>query len=194
MKDTIQDTHTAKQLLRKEIRERKRRYTPEELQQFSETLMQQLLEHPRFIAAQTVLLYYALPDEVNTHTLVDTLVNQGKTVLLPAVISDTEMQLRRYRSAADLREGAYHIMEPCGELFEDVSAVDVAVIPGMAFTPDGVRLGRGKGYYDRLLPRLTHAYTIGLCFPFQLLDSIPADTLDRKVDEVYTLCMPISTV
>ena len=194
MKDTIQDIHSTKQLLRKEIRERKRRYTPEELQQFSETLMQQLLEHPRLIAAQTVLLYYALPDEVNTHALVDTLVGLGKTVLLPAVISDTEMQLRRYRSAADLREGAYRIMEPCGELFEDISAVDVAVIPGMAFTPDGVRLGRGKGYYDRLLPRLTHAYTIGLCFPFQLLDDIPADSFDRKVDEVCTLRMPISTV
>jgi 5-formyltetrahydrofolate cyclo-ligase len=57
-------------------------------------------------------------------------------------------------------------------------------VPGVAFTPDGRRLGHGRGYYDRLLPQLTRAYRLGLCFPFQLLDDLPTDENDVKMEEV----------
>ena len=181
------DTSADKRLLRQEIRRRKCQYTPEELSRQSQQIIAQLLSHPLMTAAQVVMLYYSLPDEVDTHQVVDRLVAMGKMVLLPVVISDTEMELRHYRSADDLQEGAYHIMEPCGELFTDCSSIDLAVIPGMAFTRQGVRLGRGKGYYDRMLPRLTQARTIGICFPFQVLEHIPTDCYDRPVDEVMTL-------
>ncbi len=75
-------------------------------------------------------------------------------------------------------------MEPAGCLFTDYSAVDLAVVPGMAFDKSGNRLGRGKGYYDRLLPLIGYKYKIGICFPFQFLDSIPVEPTDIPVDEV----------
>ena len=94
------------------------------------------------------------------------------------------MELRRYTGPADLALGAYNIMEPTGELFDDYAAIDLAVIPGVAFDREGNRMGRGKGYYDRLLPKLRSTYKIGICLPFQLVEQIPTDEHDVKMDEV----------
>jgi 5-formyltetrahydrofolate cyclo-ligase len=63
--------------------------------------------------------------------------------------------------------------------------VDFAVVPGLAFTPDGQRMGRGKGYYDRLIPQLTHAVKVSVAFPFQLCEQIPQDPWDERVDVVF---------
>ena len=77
-------------------------------------------------------------------------------------------------------------MEPTGPLFADYSKIQLAIIPGMGFDRQGNRLGRGKGYYDRMLAKLSHAYKIGVCFPFQLFDKIPTDIYDITMDEVLT--------
>lgn len=133
------------------------------------------------------MLYSALPDEVPTQHLMDELVAQGKTVLLPRVISDTKMELRRYTGKQDLKEGAYGILEPTGELFTDYDAIDVAVIPGMAFDAEGHRLGRGKGFYDRFLARVPYIYKIGLCFSWQVVDRVPSDEHDIRMDEIIQI-------
>ena len=143
-----------------------------------------LSRHPRLADAHTVLLYSALPDEVPTLPLLNRLSTEGKTVLLPRVVSDTDMELRRYTGSNDMEQGAFGIMEPTGKLFTDYENIDVAVVPGMAFDREGHRLGRGKGYYDRFLTRLSHTYKIGICFPFQLVDLVPADAHDILMDEV----------
>jgi 5-formyltetrahydrofolate cyclo-ligase len=133
------------------------------------------------------MLYSALPDEVPTQKLFDEFLAQGKTVLLPRVVSDTDMELRRYTGRHDLQEGAYGIMEPTGELFTDYDAIDVAIVPGMAFDADGHRLGRGKGYYDRFLSRVPNIYKIGLCFSWQMVDCVPSDEHDIMMDEVIQI-------
>ena len=85
-----------------------------------------------------------------------------------------------------MERGAFGILEPTGEVFSDYDNVDAAIIPGMAFDGHGNRLGRGKGYYDRLLPRLTKAYKIGVCFPFQYFDEIPSEEHDVVMDCVVS--------
>ena len=139
-----------------------------------------------FQQARTLLLYSALPDEVPTQELLDELVAEGKTVLLPRVVSDTEMELRRYTGVKDLQVGAFGILEPTGERFADYETVDVAVVPGMAFDQEGHRLGRGKGYYDRFLPKIPQAYKIGICYPTHLLDLVPTDEHDLLMEEVIS--------
>ena len=136
---------------------------------------------------EVVMLYSALPDEVPTQKLIDELVAQGKMVLLPRVISDTDMELHRYTGKQDLQTGAYGILEPRGELFTDYKAIDVAIVPGMAFDAEGHRLGRGKGYYDRFLSRVPYLYKIGLCFSWQMVDHIPCDEHDIVMDEVIQI-------
>ena len=136
--------------------------------------------------AQTIMAYYSLPDEVNTHALIDELVAEGKTVLLPKVTGADTMELRRYTGRADLQEGAYHILEPVGEPFTDLSAIDLTLVPGLAFDAAGHRLGRGRGYYDRFLHSKNRPYCvkIGVCFDFQKVDEVPVDAHDIAMDKV----------
>ncbi|MGP1467515.1 5-formyltetrahydrofolate cyclo-ligase [Prevotella koreensis] len=170
--------------LRKFIRMQKRQFSQQQLAELSLSVINRLMASPKMKEAKTVLMYYSLDDEVNTHDVVDTVLKQGKTVLLPKVISETEMELRRYTGPQDLQDGFFNIMEPSGELFENYADIDLAVIPGMAFDSQNNRLGRGKGYYDRMLPKLVNAYKIGVCFDFQHLPGIPADENDIKMDEI----------
>lgn len=129
-----------------------------------------------------MLLYHSLPDEVDTHDFIRRWAGR-KRILLPVVCGD-DLELRPYTGDGHLAEGAFHIEEPAGEAFADYAQIDLAVIPGVAFDRLGNRLGRGKGYYDRLLPRLKDAYKIGLCFPCQRVDRLPAEAHDVPMDEI----------
>ena len=71
--------------------------------------------------------------------------------------------------------------------FTDYAAIDFIVVPGVAFDAKGNRLGRGKGYYDRLLPRIPSAYKAGICFPFQLVEEVPAESFDVRMDIIITI-------
>ena len=148
-----------KEALRREIRRRKQQYTPSQLEELSEPIIARL--RPLLADARVILAYYSLPDEVNTHQLIDDLVAEGKTVLLPKVLDATTMELRRYTGPHDLAPGPFGIMEPSGSQYSPssfllppsskTSSIDVALIPGVAFDALGHRLGRGRGYYDRFL-------------------------------------------
>ena len=144
-----------------------------------------LLQHPRIIDSQTILAYSALPDEVPTQALLDLLVKQGKIVLLPRVISNTDMELRCYTGRHDLQEGAYGILEPNGALFTDYETIDVAIVPGMAFDTEGHRLGRGKGYYDRFLKGYD-GVSVALAFSEQECDLVPTEEFDLSPQVVIT--------
>lgn len=178
-----------KKELRRTIRESKRHFDREALDEMSFAVISRLTAHPRFAAARTVMLYHSLPDEVDTCRLLAELPLtsadfSGKTILLPRVTGETDMELRVYTGPDDTTRGAFGIMEPSGALFTDYSQITLAVVPGMAFDSRGHRLGRGKGYYDRFLPLLPQAYKIGVCFPFQLVDTVPTEPTDVVMDEV----------
>ena len=170
--------------LRQLIRERKRQFTPQQLEELSLAAVSSLMKLPRIQQAKTIMLYHPLPDEVSTLPLLEQW--HDKTLLLPRVIDDEHMELRRFSGPADLQQGAFGIMEPCGELFTDYQQIDVAIVPGMAFDDQGNRLGRGRGYYDRFLSRVPYIYKIGLCFRFQLVDELPNSENDIRMDLVIS--------
>ena len=152
--------------------------------QESAEVMSVLESHPAFKNASTLLLYHSLPDEVDTHDFIRKWAEE-KTILLPVVVGE-ELELRLYTGPDSMRIGAYHIEEPTGEVFTDYSSIDLAIVPGVAFDNQGNRLGRGKGYYDRLLPHLTHTYKIGICFSFQQIEEVPSEAFDIRMDEVIS--------
>ena len=168
--------------LRQQIRQMKRQFTPQQLEELSLPIVARL--KARLAEAQTVLAYYSLPDEVDTHQLLDDLLAEGKKVLLPKVLDDETMEIRRYTGRHDLQEGILHLMEPIGEPFTAYEDIDIVVVPGMAFDARGHRLGRGKGYYDRFLAAHPYIDKIGVCFDFQKLAEVPTDERDIPVDEV----------
>ena len=89
-----------------------------------------------------------------------------------------------YRPSGSAK-GKFGIEEPTGEPYDTPEQIELTIVPGVSFDRNGNRLGRGKGYYDRLLPQL-RSYNIGICFGFQLSEEIPSEPLDRVMDEVWT--------
>ena len=137
---------------------------------------------PEFRAARTVAVFAALPDEPSTE---EALARWGQTrrVVLPRVEGDA-MQFYGYRPEA-LARGAFGIFEPQGERPCPVGDIDLVVCPGVAFTADGRRLGRGRGYYDRYLGQPAfRGYRVGVCYAHQVVDDLPAEPHDVRRDTV----------
>ncbi len=145
---------------------------------------------PQFREASSVLAYMSMPGEVMTRGLVEKWHHEGKRVVLPVVRGET-LELKEYNPLKLVR-GYKDILEPDGDSpAVDPKELGLAVVPGVAFSyqagPDGVeryyRMGRGGGFYDRLLPMLS-CPVIGICFPFRFVDALPIDEWDRPVDMV----------
>ncbi len=175
-----------KPALRRHVRELKSQFA-QSFPLWSGDICRRIMEQPLWQSAHTVLLYHALPDEPSLQLLLDEGLRLGKQLLLPVVVGD-DLLLKYYKGGESLCEGAFHILEPTGQTFPRslYGDIELALIPGMAFDHDGHRLGRGRGYYDRLLPRLPHAYKLGICFPFQLLNAVPCEPHDIAMDAVLS--------
>lgn len=165
------------------IAQKKKTYTSAQLTQWSSSLLSKLEDHPVFCQAKTVLMYYALPDEVQTQAFVERW-SKSKNIILP-VVQGNDLELRFYEGKDSLKKGAYGIEEPYGRRLTNYNDIELAIIPGVSFDKEGNRLGRGKGYYDRLLPQLS-AYKIGICFQFQVAPLLPTEPFDILMDEVWT--------
>lgn len=175
--------NTSKQELRKRIIELKKQQSVESMTLHSVKALTTLEDLPIFKGAKTILLYHALKDEVQTAAFINKW-REKKTILLPVVEGDF-LKLKIYNDKDSLSIGAYGIEEPSGKDFTDYNSIDLAIIPGMSFDKKGNRLGRGKGYYDRLLPNID-AYKIGLCYQFQISEYIPTETHDKLMDAILT--------
>ena len=175
-----------KKELRRLIRSLKQQHSPSELHAMSCALCERVVSTPQWRSATTILLYHALPDEVDTTPLLEAALSAGKQVLLPVVVDAENMVLRVYSGAESMSVGSFGILEPTGPDFpsEAYPSIQLAIVPGMSFDDSCHRLGRGKGYYDRLLPQLPEAYLIGICFPFQHQPSIPSLSHDIVMHQV----------
>lgn len=173
----------SKQQVRKYIRTLKRSTIRETLDEYSDAICDAIMADAHVADAKSVMAFYPLPDEPNIAPVLKQLLGLGKRVLLPAVVGDS-IELRDFEGDESLRDGAFHIKEPATQSPFKPEDVDVVLVPGMAFTAGGKRLGRGGGYYDRFLPKARNAWKIGVAFPFQLLDVVPTDEYDQQVDSV----------
>lgn len=111
-------------------------------------------------------------------------------IVIPRITSDkhSEATMEFYDyNLADISAGAYGIDEPQGSQTISADMIDMMILPGVAFTSQGDRLGRGKGFYDRYTSRKNfHAYCIGVCYKHQVLDKLPTESHDRGVNDVIT--------
>ena len=171
--------------VRRQIRELKRAVPPEEKLRRSEGIMRQVEALPEFKKARTVLLYWSMADEVQTHDFVNRWY-KNKVLLLPCVDGD-DLLLRQYTGPECMVAGEqFGIGEPTGEEFTALEHIEIIIVPGVAFDPAGNRMGRGRGFYDRLLKTTPNAKKIGVAFDFQMLDSIPTEPFDVKMDLVIS--------
>ena len=151
----------------------------------SEAIMQKVEEQPEFADAKVVLLYWSMADEVQTHSFVERWY-QKKVLLLPCVDGD-DLRLRQYTGPECMVEGEqFGIGEPTGEEYTKLDSIDLIIVPGVAFDRKGNRMGRGRGFYDRLLKSTPNAVKVGVAYDFQMLDEIPVEPHDVKMDRVIT--------
>lgn len=135
-----------------------------------------------FLEAHTVLAYMAMPGEVQLHPAFARWQELGKRIAIPLVRGD-ELIPMEY-DPAKLTAGYRGIIEPAdGAEVIAPEEIDLALVPGVAFTLEGFRLGRGKGFYDRLLPKLK-CPKLGVCFPFRIVPQLPVDPWDIQLDKV----------
>ena len=177
-----------KAALRRQMREEAGKHSPEERRAASTRLCDLLRAQAMWKSARSVLLFMPTSEEPDIWTLAAEAIREGKSVSLPAFVADLGIyQALRVRDLVrDLAPGRFGIPEPCAGCAPVlVNTLDLILVPGLAFATDGVRLGRGKGFYDRLLAQITPS-KCGIAFDWQLLEKIPSEPHDVIVDFVAT--------
>lgn len=165
---------------RNHVKAQKRNYSLSEKKQRSIPIFKSLEKLEAFKNAQCVLFYWSMTDEVHTHEIV-TKWYQEKTILLPSV-HGADLKLKQFTGLENMEPGeGFGIGEPSGKYYTDYNNIDMIVVPGVAFDKQSNRLGRGRGYYDKLLQSQS-AIKLGVCFDFQLFNTIPVDKHDIKMD------------
>ena len=174
---------TLKEQIRQLIKKRKSNLSLELKYHESELVFSMVESLSVFREANRIMLYYSLPDELPTDTIIKSWSN-SKELLLPR-IEGNNLRIFKYNSLA-IEIGNYNIMEPLRDCEEvNASDIDLIIVPGIAFDHLCKRLGRGKGFYDKLLGT-TSAIKIGVGFDCQIIESVPSEFHDCSMDLVIT--------
>lgn len=171
-----------KQALRKEIKQQKKLLSVEQVEKAPGDVFKAIEAMDYFKQCNCMLCYWSLPDELATHEFINKWYLQ-KNIYLP-VVNGQGVDLIQYTGIENMKQGAFGILEPIGIKFQELHLIDLAIIPGVAFTAVGQRMGRGGGYYDRLLPSLSKAFKLGVAYQLQQRDFIPIESHDIKLDTV----------
>lgn len=178
------EINSLKQSIRREIKVLKSNFDEESLKLKSNKVISRLEVHPLFKNSNAIMLFWSMKDEVFTHNLIEKIF-RSKTVILPS-IQDEILLLKEYKGKNEMViNNQFGIPEPIGNPLDESINIDLIVIPGIAFDKDLNRLGRGKGFYDKLLKTIS-SKKIGICFDFQIINHVPTYTHDMKMDIIIS--------
>jgi 5-formyltetrahydrofolate cyclo-ligase len=185
-----EDAYRRKALIRHEAHARRDRQTGRD--QRSRAILDRLAALPEYAASGTILFYVDARSEVRTREFLATAAAAGKRVVVPYCVGD-ELELFRMEDLTELATGVFGILEPRQELRNhpnrrvEPDALDMVVVPGVAFDRSGGRLGHGKGYYDKLLVRIRpDAHIVAVAYECQLFPEVPMLPHDVRMHKVVT--------
>ena len=172
-----------KKELRKAIREKKRAMSAEEIEQKSQALTEAFLRSAAYQSAKTIYGYLPYNQEVRTVPMLEQALRDGKRVAVPKCYGD-EMRCIYMVDLSAVEKGYAGIPEPIADepVADDESAL--VLMPGMAFDPQGHRIGYGGGFYDKFLAKEPDHPTLALCYDFQVLPHLETEEFDIPVDTV----------
>ena len=179
----------SKPQLRKRIKDTRNALSETERTSYSAQICKRLVEQSWYVNAHTILVYSAIQSEVDLSLFCAQARKDGKILYFPKVFGE-KMEFFRVDDATQLEKGAFSVMEPNTEAFalqryqSDIGAP--VLVPGVAFSKRGERIGYGKGYYDRYILAHPELFPVGICFSCQLLDEIPAEPQDIAMHEIVT--------
>lgn len=175
-----------KRILRAEILEKRKNLSEEYIKISDKKICEEVLKLSELRRAETVFCYVSTPEEIDTQELIRKLLKNGKRVAVPRCEGKGLMRAYEIKSLEELQSGAFGIMEPKEECpLVAPSEIDMAVIPCLACSKDGKRLGYGGGFYDRYLENTKFDRVI-LCREKQLLSEIPTDKWDQPMNIIIT--------
>ena len=180
-----------KSAIRKRVLAEREALSPDARRGLDALITARLIALPRYRSACCVMAYVGFGSELDTTAFIADVLARGKSLVLPRVDRTTRaLRLHAVRDpAAELAAGVWGIREPRPELCAEVdpAVVDFALVPGVAFTARGERLGYGGGYYDRLIPGFTgRSILAAAAYSLQVLSALPVTPTDRSVDLVVT--------
>ena len=170
-----------KKILRRKIRTLKHQMTEQEIESASCDLCRQFLESDQYRSAKTIYGYLPYNQEVRVIPMLEQAMRDGKKVAVPKVYGD-DMKFIYMTDLTQVSKGYAGIPEPVadGPVAKDPEAL--VLMPGLAFTKEGNRMGYGGGFYDKFLAREPKHPTVALCYAFQIVESIPTEEFDIPVD------------
>ena len=172
-----------KKELRRTIREKKRAMTEDEIENRSAKLAQLLYASDAYRNAKTIYGYLPYNQEVRTVPMLEQALRDGKRVAVPKVFGD-EMKFLYLEDLTQVAKGYAGIPEPIADEPEAQDRTALVLMPGLAFDPQGHRIGYGGGFYDKFLAAEPNHPTLALCYDFQLLPELETEEHDIPVDTV----------
>ena len=171
-----------KRKIRQVVRTKIANLSAEEKTSLSAQIFSKLENCDEICNASVVAIFISLPDEPQTADFIATLLHKNKRVVVPRIEGEI---MNFYDISEGVKKGSFNIMEPIASTPIEPSEIDVMIVPGVAFTLEGARCGRGKGFYDKYLSHKGfRAYTFGVCYPCQLVDNLPTELHDKTLDSV----------
>lgn len=174
--------------LRKQIIEHMNSLSEEQYTTLSEQIAFSLYAQKEWVEAKTIGITLSMENEVNTYPIIEKAWEEGKKVVVPKCNKETRTMSFRQISNFDQLETVYmNLREPIPALTEEVNAdeIDLQIVPGVAYTERGERIGYGGGYYDRYLMHYK-GKTLSLAYSFQMVDHIPIEPFDKNVEKIIT--------
>ena len=177
-----------KKILRREFLSRRRAIPRDERDRVSHALVRKFLASNFYRASEVIMAYAATPDEIQLDELFAACFSDKKTLAIPLIVGKGDMLAVAVPSFDALTIGDFNIRTVKRELrqFVEPAQIDCVIVPGAAFDFSGGRLGMGGGYYDKFLPRAVNAKKIALAYDFQLVDALPLEPHDARLDAVLT--------
>ena len=177
--------YDAKVALRQAMLKTRNSLSREMLDKMSEMIQTRVLNMDEFTNAKTVAAYHPIGSEVNTLKILSSVLQLKKHLALPKVEDETKIIFSEVKDLEnDLQVGTYKIKEPKNHCSR-VNKIDLVLVPGIAWDEHGHRLGYGKGHYDRYLVNL-QSTSVGLAYDFQVLENIPRERNDFRVNLIVT--------
>lgn len=176
----------SKEEIRRKNKEKRSKISRAEVGQKSSAAAKVFILSEIYKDAKCIMLYSPLGNETDTSEIIESAFCDGKKIVLP-VTDQNSGQLTPVivTKNTTFKKGAFSVSEPIGAEKAKTSEIDVVVVPGIAFDKKGNRIGFGKGCYDKLLYCMS-AIKVGFCYDFQVLDEIPSDGHDIKMDYLIT--------
>lgn len=176
---------------KKEIRQKmlakRRALSASEIEEKSLALLEQITALPAYQKAKKIMAYLSMKGEADLDPLIRRALEEGKEIYIPVCLPEKQMEAGRLLSMDHFKKGPYGLRDlPDGYTVVYPEELDLVLIPGVACTEEGVRLGMGAGYYDRYLSRVPFAHRVVTLWDFQVIEDIPFEPFDQRMAQIVT--------